>query len=91
MNGYEGDNISAVTDGFISIGGERYYRIDGFDRMPPFLMNIPSDTDLWMFVSSSGGLTAGRVDADGAIFPYETVDRLHDGYHPSELSTDFRI
>lgn len=69
------------TGGFVSMDGERYYRISDYDLMPPFLMSIPSDTDIWIFISSGGGLTAGRVDAEGAIFPYETADRLHDGHH----------
>jgi len=30
--------------------GERYYRIDNNDRMPPFLMNIVSASDQWMFI-----------------------------------------
>jgi hypothetical protein len=66
---------------FVRFEGEDYYRISSYDRMPPFLMTVATDTDLWMFVTSGGGLTAGRVDADGCIFPYETVDRLHDGHH----------
>ena len=61
--------------------GESWHRIHDFDRMPPFLISLPSASDLWMFVSSGGGLTAGRVDADGALFPYETVDKLHDAHH----------
>jgi hypothetical protein len=69
------------ADGFMTIKGERFYRIGNLDRMPPFFMSIASDTDLWMFISSSGGLTAGRVDADGALFPYETVDKLHVSNH----------
>ncbi len=36
-------------------------------------MSLASDTDLWMFITSSGGLTAGRVDADGSLFPYVTA------------------
>ena len=66
-----------VTGGLTEIDGVEYYRIDGAEGMQPFLMTVVSDSDLWMFVSSSGALTAGRVDADHAIFPYETVDRLH--------------
>ena len=66
-----------VTGGLTEIDGIEYYRIDGAEGMQPFLMTVVSDSDLWMFVSSSGALTAGRVDADHAIFPYETVDRLH--------------
>ncbi len=62
-------NNSGPAGGFMTIEGERFYRIGNYDRMPPFFMSIASDTDLWMFISSSGGLTAGRVDADGALFP----------------------
>jgi hypothetical protein len=61
--------------------GEDYYRISSYHLMAPFLMTLATDTDLWMFVTSGGGLTAGRVDPDGSIFPYETVDKLHDGHH----------
>ena len=46
--------------------------------MAPFLIQVPTDTDLWMFLASNGGITAGRRDPDGALFPYETVDRLYD-------------
>ena len=63
--------------GFVQVDGEEYYRIRGVDSMPPFLMNIPSAGDLWMFVASNGGLTAGRVDPEGSLFPYETVDKLY--------------
>ncbi len=66
-----------VKGGLTVVDGIEYYRIDGVDEMEPFLMSVVSATDLWMFVSSSGALTAGRVDADHALFPYETDDRLH--------------
>jgi hypothetical protein len=86
-----GSGRSVATDAFVTLDGEECYRIGGFDEMPPFLMNIPTDTDLWMFVSSAGGLTAGRRDPDGAIFPYETVDRLHDGHHHTGPVTLLRV
>ncbi len=71
-----------VPDGaFVEMDGETYYRIGHVDRMPPFLMSLASDTDLWMFVTSTGGLTAGRVDPDGSLFPYDNVDRLYDAHH----------
>ncbi len=53
------------------------YRISHYDRMAPFLMSVVSDSDHWMYLSSSGGLTAGRVDEATSLFPYETDDRLH--------------
>ena len=65
-------------EGFVEIDGEGFYAIPDVDRVGPFLMSITSDADHWMFVSSRGGLTAGRSDAATALFPYETDDRLHD-------------
>ena len=58
-------------------GKEAYYKIEGIENMEPFLMSVVSDSDLWMWVSSNGALTAGRIDADHAIFPYLTEDRIH--------------
>ncbi|NND75888.1 MAG: hypothetical protein HKN44_12860 [Ilumatobacter sp.] len=66
-----------LTGELSSVDGTDYYRISGVEHMEPFLMTVVSDTDLWMFVSSTGALTAGRVDADHALFPYETDDRVH--------------
>ena len=76
----EGDAMTEddrATGQLVELDGEPWYRIDHLERMEPFLTTVVSDSDLWMFVSSAGPLTAGRVDADGAILPYETDDRLH--------------
>ena len=81
----------APTGAFTVLDGEDYYRISGAEALPPFLMTLASDTDLWMFVSSRGGLTAGRVDPDGCLFPYETVDKLHDGHHHTGPITLLRV
>ena len=59
--------------------GETYYRIEHYDRMPPFFMSLVSSSDHWLFISSTGGLTAGRVDAESALFPYETDDKIAAG------------
>ena len=58
--------------------GGRYYRIAHADRLPLFFMNVVSSSDLWLFLASNGGLTAGRIDAEHALFPYQTVDRIYD-------------
>lgn len=60
-----------------SVDGVDMYRITDLTSLEPFLMTIVSSSDLWMFVSSSGGVTAGRVSPEDCIFPYETDDRLH--------------
>ena len=72
------EHREAVGGQFVDLAGETYYRIANYDRMRPFLMSIVSDSDIWMFVSSSGGLTAGRKNPDHALFPYYTDDKLHD-------------
>ncbi|MGI9327832.1 MAG: hypothetical protein ACR2PZ_21620, partial [Pseudomonadales bacterium] len=71
---------ASVTGNFVQIQGEDFYQILNFDEMPPFLMSIVSPSDHWMYVSSTGGLTAGRVCAENCLFPYRTVDQLHDSY-----------
>ena len=67
----------SASEGLVDVDGEGFYCIPQVDRIPPFLMSVVSDGDRWMFVSSTGTLTAGRVDAKRALFPYETDDRLH--------------
>jgi hypothetical protein len=67
-----------VTGGFASFGGDRYYAIGNVDGMPPFLVSVISSADHWLFVSSSGGLTAGRGSPESALFPYLPVDRIHE-------------
>ncbi|MEL6534960.1 MAG: hypothetical protein AAFQ98_06080, partial [Bacteroidota bacterium] len=60
----------------VTLGNEAYYRISNHDQMPPFFMSIVSDSNHWMFISSNGGLTAGRKNSDFALFPYYTDDKL---------------
>ncbi|MBK1877925.1 hypothetical protein [Pelagicoccus mobilis] len=63
-------------NGFVEIDGESFLRIDNVGEMDPFLMNVVSSTDHWMFIGSNGALTAGRKDADNSLFPYYTQDKL---------------
>src|ERR1017187_1060814 len=80
-----------VEGGAIEIGGERFYRIVNYDAMAPFLMSLVSDSDHWMFVSSTGALTAGRRDPDHALFPYYTDDRIHDSQDQTGGKTVLRV
>jgi hypothetical protein len=80
-----------IEGGQIEIGGERFYRIVNYDAMAPFLMSIVGDSDHWMFVSSTGALTAGRRDPDRALFPYITDDRLHDSQEQTGGKTIFLV
>ncbi|MBT8400000.1 MAG: hypothetical protein KJO98_05950, partial [Rhodothermia bacterium] len=40
--------------------------------------SIVSSSDQWLFISSNGALTAGRRNPEHALFPYYTVDKIHD-------------
>ncbi len=83
--------VTGPAGEFLVRGDEVWYRIAAADRLRPFLMSLASDCDLWMFVTSRGGLTCGRVDAEGAIFPYLTVDRLHDAHRHTGPVTMLRV
>jgi hypothetical protein len=86
------DTTRGSATGFTTtLDGDSYLRIENVDRLAPFLMTLPSDTDLWMFVSSLGGLTAGRGSPDGSLFPYLTADLLHDAHHTTGPITLLRV
>ncbi len=55
---------------------EDYYKISNYDTMRPFFMSIVSHSNHWMFISSNGGLSAGRQNAESALFPYYTDDKI---------------
>ncbi|MDX2015722.1 MAG: hypothetical protein SFW67_36345 [Myxococcaceae bacterium] len=66
-----------TTPEFLEVDGEPFAVIRDVDRLQPFLMSVVSASDHWLFVSSRGGLTAGRRSVAGALFPYVTDDKLH--------------
>ena len=72
------NNDNSVSGSFVDFRNEKFYRIGNVNLMPEFFMTIVSDSDHWMFVSSNGALSAGRKDRNNAIFPYYTVDKIHD-------------
>lgn len=88
--GSRGDAEGPAGD-LVTLDGERYLRIAGYDRMPPFFMTLPSESDIWLFITSNGGITAGRRDPDRSLFPYETVDKLYDAHHHTGPFTWVRI
>ena len=80
-----------VEGQFISINGERYYEIANYDAMQPFFISLASDTDLWMYLSSTGGLTAGRRSPGEALFPYYTDDKITESYEHTGPRTEFCV
>ena len=65
-----------VSGDEVTINGEAFYKITNFNKMRPFFMSIVSNSDHWMFISSTGGLSAGRKNSNYALFPYYTDDKI---------------
>ncbi|MBT8101077.1 MAG: hypothetical protein KJO82_15085, partial [Gammaproteobacteria bacterium] len=80
-----------VAGEFVDFAGERYYVIRNVDKMAPFFISVISNVDHWLFVSSSGGLTAGRVSPETALFPYVTVDKIHESLPHTGPKTMLRV
>lgn len=62
----------------LNLANETWFKISNYDTLRPFFMNIVSDSNHWMFISSNGGLTAGRKNNNYALFPYYTDDKITD-------------
>lgn len=75
----------------VQIGNENYFKISDSDALRPFFMSIVSDSDHWMFISSNGGLSAGRKNAEYALFPYYTDDKITESAEVTGSKTVFRI
>ena len=75
----------------LTIDNENYYQISNNDAMRPFFMSIVSDSNHWMFISSNGGLTAGRKNSEYALFPYYTDDKITESADITGNKSIFRI
>jgi len=75
----------------VSIDNEYYYQISNVEKMRPFFMSILSDSNHWMFIGSNGGLSAGRKNAEYALFPYYTDDKIIESSELTGSKTIFRI
>jgi hypothetical protein len=78
---YLGNNVAYFPDTEVKgqeveMGGETFYKISNMDAMRPFFMSIVSNSNHWMFISSTGSLSAGRKDSNNALFPYYTDDKI---------------
>ena len=59
--------------------------------MQPFFISLASDTDLWMYISSTGGLTCGRRNPEQVLFPYYTDDKITENYEQTGPKTILRV
>ncbi|MBD1388089.1 hypothetical protein IC617_01480 [Neiella sp. HB171785] len=79
------------SSGFVTLNGERFYAIKDYDQMPPFFISLVSSSDHWLFISSTGALTAGRTQPENALFPYESVDKIHSNAHKTGSKSLFWV
>ncbi|MEL6134701.1 MAG: hypothetical protein AAFR59_15170, partial [Bacteroidota bacterium] len=75
----------------VTIGNESFFAIERVDQMRPFFMTIVSESDHWMFVASNGGLSAGRKNAEFALFPYYTDDKITESVEVTGCKSIFRV
>jgi hypothetical protein len=75
----------------INFDDEVYYKISNSDQMRPFFMSLVSNSNHWMFISSNGGLSAGRKNADNALFPYYTDDKITESSDTTGSKTILQI
>ncbi len=73
------DHVPMATEGrYLDIDDEPFYCIENVDEMDDFFISLVSATNHWLFISTSGGLTAGRIHSGNALFPYYTEDKVRD-------------
>jgi hypothetical protein len=76
---------------YVQFENEGYYKIPNIDSLRPFFMSVVSDSDHWLFISSNGGLSAGRKNSNYALFPYYTDDKITEYYELTGNKSIFRI
>ena len=81
----------AVEGEAVSINGESFYKIANYDQMRPFFMSVVSSSNHWMFISSTGGLTAGRKNSNYSLFPYYTDDKISESFETTGSKSIFIV
>lgn len=79
----------ALTE--VELEGEVFYKISNVGAMRPFFMSIVSDSNHWLFASSNGGISAGRKNAEYALFPYYTDDKIVENAETTGSKTIIRL
>ncbi len=73
------------------INGQAFYKISNVENMRPFFMSIVSSSDHWLFLSSNGGISAGRANSNNSLFPYTTDDKVTDSAENTGSKSIFKI
>ena len=84
-------NDQKVKGETVTLEGELFYKISNFDKMCPFFMSVVSHSDHWLFISSTGALSAGRINSNYALFPYYTDDKISEAFETTGSKTIFLV
>jgi hypothetical protein len=93
---YLGDSLINSSDLNIEgkevvIKNENFYKISNVNKMRPFFMSIVSAYDHWLFISSTGALSAGRKNSNNALFPYYTDDKISESHDVTGNKSIFHV
>ncbi|MGR5206855.1 hypothetical protein ACP3VU_02050 [Vibrio sp. PNB23_22_6] len=88
---FEHFSSPTVEGSFVDLDGERYYKISHVDQMNPFFISVVSASDHWLFISSTGSLSAGRIRPENALFPYKSVDHIHESAENTGSKTIIKV
>jgi len=75
----------------VEINNELFFKIANTNLMRPFFMSMVSDSNHWLFISSNGGISAGRKNSEFALFPYYTDDKITDTAEITGSKTIIRL
>ncbi|MFT6987588.1 MAG: hypothetical protein ACJAT7_003444 [Psychromonas sp.] len=85
------ENSNNISGQFVSLDGDKYYQIKNADKMAPFFISVVSASDHWLFISSTGCLSAGRIRPENALFPYKSVDYIHENAENTGSKTIVKV
>ena len=86
------DNVNKKVEmNVVEFENESYFKIRNTDIMRPFFMSIVSDANHWMYISSNGGLSAGRKNPEYALFPYYTDDKITESADVTGSKSIFQV
>ncbi len=80
-----------IKGDLLTFEGEEYFKISNVNAMRPFFISLVSNSDHWMFISSNGGLSAGRKNSDYSLFPYYTDDKITESFELTGSKTIIRV
>ncbi len=87
----ENSNQIETNISLVEIDNQKFFKISNHDAMRPFFMSIVSDSNHWMFISSNGGLSAGRKNAEFSLFPYYTDDKITESFDTTGSKSIFWV